>query len=75
MADKQPEFAPVEGLSYAECVAQLESILRMMQSDNCDIDHLAAYTRRAAELLRTCRSRLTTTEEELRTVLATLEVK
>lgn len=75
MADNQPKFAPVEGLSYAECMTQLENILKMMQSDNCDIDHLAAYTRRAAELLRACRSRLTTTEEELRSILASLEVK
>ncbi len=44
----------------------------MMQSDTCDIDHLAAYTRRATELLKACRTRLTTTEEELRDILASL---
>lgn len=75
MAENEPKFPPVEGMSYAECVAQLENILKMMQSDNCDIDHLAAYTRRAAELLRACRSRLVTTEEELQSILATLEQK
>lgn len=75
MAENEPKFSPVEGMSYAECVAQLENILKMMQSDNCDIDHLAAYTRRAAELLRACRSRLVTTEEELQSILATLEQK
>ncbi|WP_289694688.1 exodeoxyribonuclease VII small subunit, partial [uncultured Duncaniella sp.] len=53
-------------------VSELESILRMMQSDTCDIDHLAAYTRRATELLKACRTRLTTTEEELRDILASL---
>ncbi|WP_300963354.1 exodeoxyribonuclease VII small subunit [uncultured Duncaniella sp.] len=62
-------------MSYAQSVTELDNILRMMQSDNCDIDHLAAYTRRAAELLRACRSRLTTTEEELKSILATLEEK
>lgn len=44
-----------------------------MQSDSCDIDKLAAYTRRASELLRECRSRLTATDEELKAILADLE--
>lgn len=66
------EFKPVNELTYAQSVSELEAILRMMQSDNCDIDHLAAYTRRATELLKACRSRLTATEEELRDILAAL---
>lgn len=66
------EFKPVDGLTYAQSVSELEAILRMMQSDSCDIDHLAAYTRRATELLKACRSRLTATEEELRDILAAL---
>ncbi len=40
-----------------------------MQSDRCDIDLLAAYTRRASELITECRSRLTATESELREIL------
>ncbi|MDE6122455.1 MAG: exodeoxyribonuclease VII small subunit [Duncaniella dubosii] len=66
------DFKPISELTYAQSVSELESILRMMQSDNCDIDHLAAYTRRATELLKACRTRLTTTEEELRDILASL---
>ncbi len=69
----QPEFTPVSELSYTKAVTELEAILRMMQSEECDIDKLAAYTRRATELLRECRSRLTATDEELRTILADLE--
>jgi len=64
-----PRFSPVADMSYTGCVGELESILRMMQSDSCDIDHLAAYTRRATELLKACRARLTATEEELRSIL------
>ncbi|MDE5750315.1 MAG: exodeoxyribonuclease VII small subunit [Duncaniella sp.] len=58
--------------SYTQCMTELEEILRKMQGDECDIDHLAAYTRRAAELLTLCRSRLTATEQELQAVLASL---
>lgn len=66
------EFKPIGELSYAQSLGELEAILKMMQGDNCDIDHLAAYTRRASELLKACRARLTTTEEELRDILASL---
>ena len=66
------DFKPISELTYAQSVSELESILRMMQSDTCDIDHLAAYPRRATELLKACRTRLTTTEEELRDILASL---
>lgn len=64
------DFKPVNQLTYSQAVSELDSILRMMQSDQCDIDRLAEYTRRATELLRECRSRLTATDEELRGILA-----
>ncbi len=69
----QPVFTPINDMTYAQAVAELESILRMMQGEDCDIDQLAAYTRRATELLKDCRSRLTATDEELRSILSDLE--
>ena len=67
------EFTPVKDLTYNQAVSELDSILRTMQSDSCDIDKLAAYTRRASELLRECRRRLTATDEELKSLLADLD--
>lgn len=66
-------FTPVTELTYTKAVAELESILKMMQGDEFDIDQLTDYTRRATELLTECRSRLTTTDEQLRAILADLE--
>ena len=66
-------FKPVKELTYAEAVSELETILQMMQGDKCDIDRLTDYTRRATELLTECRSRLTTTDEQLRSILSQLE--
>lgn len=60
-------------MSYNEAIAELESILRRMQGDACDIDRLTAMTRRATELLRECKSRLTATDRELREILEQLE--
>lgn len=64
---------PVKELSYSQAVSELEQILALMQSDRCDIDKLSAMTRRATELLTECRSRLTATDQELRTILSQLE--
>ena len=72
MANKL-QFKPVKEMTYTEAVSELESILQMMQGDKCDIDRLTDYTRRATELLAECRSRLTTTDEQLRSILSQLE--
>lgn len=60
-----PKFTPVADMTYTQAVAEIEEILRMMQADSLDIDLLAAYTRRATELLTECRRRLTDTDREL----------
>lgn len=67
------EETPLKELSYNQAIAELESILRTMQSDQCDIDRLAAMTRRATRLIAECRSRLVATDEELKAILADLE--
>ncbi len=59
--------------TYAQALAELEKILTQLRAENCDVDTLAERTRRAAELLRDCRSRLTRTEDELSQILAELE--
>ncbi len=66
---ENPEFVPVRELSYNQAIAELEDIMKRMQSDALDIDLLACYTRRATELIAECRSRLTATDEELRAIL------
>lgn len=66
-------MTPANELSYEKALEELESILRSMQSDQCDIDKLASMTKRATELLAACRSKLTATEAELREILSKLE--
>lgn len=60
-------------LTYNQAVAQLEAIVAWMQSDDCDIDKLSAYTRRALELLRLCKEKLTATDEEIKKCLEELQ--
>jgi len=70
---QKPQFKPVAELSYNQAVNELDTILRTMQSDACDIDLLTVYTRRATELLTECRARLTATDSELQAILANLQ--
>lgn len=70
---QQPKFQPVAEMTYNQAVNELDSILRTMQSDACDIDLLTVYTRRATELLDECRRRLMTTDKELQSILANLQ--
>ncbi len=56
-------------LTYTEALGELERILASLRSEQCDVDTLAERTRRAAELLQHCRSKLTRTEAELAKVL------
>lgn len=67
------EEKAIDKLTYNEAFAELDTILRTMQSDNCDIDRLASMTRRATALIGECRRRLTATDEELKAILTQLE--
>lgn len=58
---------------YSEAIAELEDILRKMESDQCDIDSLSKYTTRALELLKFCKERLTKTDQEVQKCLEALK--
>lgn len=60
-------------MTYREAVAELEGIVRKMESDNCDIDQLSAYTTRALQLLKFCKERLFKTDEEVKRCLEALK--
>jgi exodeoxyribonuclease VII small subunit len=49
---------PLEELSYADALAELEAILDSLEADRVDVDTLAARVERAAALIRLCRNRL-----------------
>ena len=64
-----------EQLSYAKAIAELEAIVAKMQSDECDIDSLAGYTSRALELLKFCKEKLFTTDQEVKKCLEALSAQ
>ncbi len=62
-----------ETMTYSNAIAELEKIVREMQSDSCSIDNLSALTSRSLKLLKFCKAKLQTTDEELKKILAELE--
>lgn len=60
-------------MTYTEAIAELEKIVREMQSESCNIDNLSALTSRSLTLLKVCKAKLQSTDAELKKILATLE--
>ena len=56
-------------MTYSQAVAELEKIVKEMQSENCSIDNLSTYTTRSLELLNMCKAKLLATDEELKKIL------
>jgi exodeoxyribonuclease VII small subunit len=66
-------MTPADQLPYNQALTELEQILNTLRSDKCDVDSLVSLTKRAAELLTACRNKLTTTDQQLRELLQSLQ--
>ena len=60
-------------ISYSQAVAELDEIVKKMQSEDCSIDNLSSLTARSLELLQICKDKLKGTDDELKKILAELE--
>ena len=54
-----------ENIKYEEALTQLETIVRKMEQNEYDIDEIAAQLKTAQRLIKLCRDKLTTAEEEI----------
>jgi exodeoxyribonuclease VII small subunit len=59
-------------LGYREAVAELDAILDELDREAVDVDDLARQVRRAAELIRHCRKRITGAQIEVERVVSDL---
>jgi exodeoxyribonuclease VII small subunit len=69
----QPPAEPTDPIGYAKALAELDEILQELDGDEVDVDILGQRVRRAAELLRICRDRITNARLEVEQVVADLE--
>ncbi|MBR2290723.1 MAG: exodeoxyribonuclease VII small subunit [Prevotella sp.] len=55
---------------YEAAFAELQSIVRKMENDELDIDQMSEQLKRAQELIKLCKDKLTKTDEEIKKILA-----
>ncbi len=58
--------------SFSEAVAEIERILKNIESGELDVDKLAVEVKRASDLIRQCQKKLRTTEEEINSIFKDL---
>ena len=58
-----------KNFKYEEAVEQLGQIVRKMENDELDIDSLTDELRKAQELIKLCKAKLTSTDEEIKKML------
>ena len=57
-------------MKYEAAFAELQAIVRQMENDELDIDQMAEQLKRAQELIKLCKDKLTKTDEEIKKILA-----
>jgi exodeoxyribonuclease VII small subunit len=56
-------------ISYSEAVAEIEEILNQIEKGELDVDDLTEKVRRVTFLIKSCKSKLLSTEEEINAIL------
>ncbi|MBD2715608.1 exodeoxyribonuclease VII small subunit [Microvirga sp. STR05] len=59
--------------TYRDAIAELESILRALETDTVDVDELTARVQRSASLIRLCKQKLRTAEDAIDRVFENLD--
>lgn len=59
--------------TYRDAIAELETILRALETDTVDVDELTARVQRSAQLIRLCKQKLRTAEEAIDRVFENLD--
>ena len=58
---------------YEEAYAELQAIVHRMENDELDIDQMTEQLKRAQQLIKLCRDKLTKTDEEIKKILDATE--
>lgn len=57
-------------IKYEAALAELQSIVSKMEKDELDVDQMSVQLKRAQELIKFCKDKLTKTDEEIKKILA-----
>lgn len=60
-------------ISYNEAMNEIEEILEKIENEELDVDELAEKVKRVSVLLKTCKDKLTKTNEQVEQILKDME--
>lgn len=60
-------------ISYSEAMVEIEEILEKIENEELDVDELAEKVKRVSVLLKTCKDKLTKTNEQVEQILKEME--
>lgn len=64
-----------KNINYTDAIVELESIVSDIENASIGVDELSEKVKRAAELIKFCRSKLTSTEKEITSILSSLSTE
>ncbi|MBQ9357147.1 MAG: exodeoxyribonuclease VII small subunit [Prevotella sp.] len=56
-------------MKYEAAFAELKNIVTLLENDELDLDQMTEKLKRAQELIKLCRDKLTKTDEEIKKIL------
>jgi len=62
-----------EKLNYTDAFEELQRIVNDIERGEISVDELSEKVKRATELIKICKTKLTTTEEDVKKILKDLE--
>lgn len=62
-----------KNFKYSEAIDELNSILADLESERIDVDEVSAKVKKAIELIKLCRDKISKTELEVRAIVKEFE--
>ena len=56
-------------IKYEEAVKQLEDIVKQLENGELDLDDMSSELKKAQQLIKICKDRLTKTDEDIKKIL------
>ena len=60
-------------VTYNEAISEIEEILERIENEELDVDELAEKVKRVSQLLKICKEKLQTTNEQVEQILKKME--
>lgn len=60
-------------ISYTDAFAELQQLVKDLEDGEISVDDLSVKVKRASELIKICKNKLMTTEEDVNQILKELE--